>query len=287
MSFLVRAPDGEIVELGTGVCWGFDQYRLPGLFTDASTLLRHWDGYSVESLGSTPKIIGLSRKDRRLLSKIRPWKFFKQDYLDLTDKINRQRFSIRMSVVTEARWADPDSFFNSSEFRSILSKRTIERWADPNSTFNTDEYRKKLSESIKRAYNTPEGRQIATIRNRKTLANPRTRRRIGLGRRRVGAWKILAQVMEMLFGDIVDEDVETYPCPYCNRVFSTCRGVGNHIGHAHDSRILDEIPELDPNTGDTTTVNARLTTGDLAKKTEQLVVGQSSSPVISPHGEIK
>jgi len=54
-------------------------------------------------------------------------------------------------------------------------------------------------------------------------------------------WKHLAQTMVMLFDDIVDEEAKIFPCPYCDRVFSSKRGLATHVGKIHESRESEEL----------------------------------------------
>lgn len=50
-----------------------------------------------------------------------------------------------LSELQSNRWSDPNNVFNTPEFRKQLSERDRERWADPNDTFNQPWYREKIS----------------------------------------------------------------------------------------------------------------------------------------------
>jgi len=314
MGLLVRASDGEIIEIGTGISLGFENADFPQLTTDASTLLRFFDGASAESLGIIPKIITLSRAEQKLLGRLRPWRFLKyaqkQAYLKLLDRRNAQQLSIRMSVVVTNLWADPTSIFNTPEHRlrkslavkalwrdptfrqKIIDSYTPERllvyserakhlwtipeyrnsvirgikarWTDPDSYCNSKESRQNKSLAMlklcedpncvyksaefgalqsvlmkeRRAdpnsvFNTPEYIQKQSEATRIAKRTPKARQRASIATRRVWAWKRLAQVMDMLFGGIVNEDAPTFPYPHCNRVFGAKSGLGQHITDSH------------------------------------------------------
>jgi len=53
-------------------------------------------------------------------------------------------------------WADPDSAYNSKEFRQYLSDQRYRLWADPNSSFNSEEYRQLRSQIMKDAWARPD-----------------------------------------------------------------------------------------------------------------------------------
>lgn len=61
------------------------------------------------------------------------------------------------------------------------------------------------------------------------------------GQKKRWAWGRLARMFEMLFDGIVDEDAEIFPCPHCNRVFSSKFGLRRHISIQHESRESDKL----------------------------------------------
>ncbi len=138
MGLFFTARNGEICEIGTGIVQGYDSKyyydNFPPLSKDGESLLRHWDGMSTE-LGSIPKIITLSRAEEKLLSRLRPWKWFKyatrMDYLKLLDKQNRHRLILNSSIIMKNKWANPNSIYHSIEYRENLRLGQIRRWADP------------------------------------------------------------------------------------------------------------------------------------------------------------
>lgn len=132
---IYTCPNGELIDTVTGEITGYlDFDSLPPISKDAQTLLYHWDGVSTEPLGTIPKIITLSRAEERLLRKLHPWKFFKMgmrsDYLRLIARMNAKQISIFRSVMMKNFWKDPNSIFNTPEYR--LNKRlgTLESWIE-------------------------------------------------------------------------------------------------------------------------------------------------------------
>jgi hypothetical protein len=56
--------NGEIVEIGTGIVQGFENYSEVPISTDAKTLIHYWDGYSAARAMHTcerdgPYLLGL------------------------------------------------------------------------------------------------------------------------------------------------------------------------------------------------------------------------------------
>jgi len=134
---IYTCPNGELVD-DAGLITGYVDYQphLP-LSEDAQTLLRVWDGVSTEALGSTPKIIAISKSDQRLLAKIRPWKWLsyasRQDYLALVDKINTHKLHLFRSILLKNRRADPDSVYNSVLYRETHKLALAQYWSLPES----------------------------------------------------------------------------------------------------------------------------------------------------------
>lgn len=133
---ILTCPNGDLIDARTGIVVGYSDFSpyVP-LSKNAQTLLRYFDGVSAEPLGSIPKIIALSRAEEKLLCRLRPWKWFKyttrMDYLRLLDKINRHKLNINMSIHMKIAWADPDSVYNSAEYRKTLGIGQARRWSDP------------------------------------------------------------------------------------------------------------------------------------------------------------
>lgn len=63
---------------------------------------------------------------------------------------NSQEYKRKRSQIQTDIRKDPDSKFNAGDFKNKVSKNMRRMRDDPNSTFNSEEYRKKLSEGAKR-----------------------------------------------------------------------------------------------------------------------------------------
>ena len=159
MSKFIIANNGEIVEIGTGEVQGIQPVDKIPLSTDFFTLKRYWDGMSSESLGNTPKVITLSRKEERLLSQLFPWRWLKystrMDYLKLLDKLNKHKLALNISIGMKLAWADPDSYYNSPEFQIARAQGLRLAWANPDSGFNTQEFRDEKSKHFKKLWANP------------------------------------------------------------------------------------------------------------------------------------
>lgn len=234
MSHFVIASNGEIIETGSGIVQGFETSNFPSLRTNTKNLLRHFDGISAEPLGSIPKVIALSRAEEKLVSRLHPWKWFKyatrMDYLNLLDKINKNRFRINASIRAQLQWDDPNSLMNSKqrsdrlsrslkayyaqpEAKIIRSNASKKAWADPNSKFNSPDHAIKLSECSKLAWadpdsglNSPETRQKMSDRAKERCVRMTPHERVKANRKnsnamkRHHAWKRLPEMFKMVLG---------------------------------------------------------------------------------------
>lgn len=203
----------------------------------------------------------------------------KQDYLELIDKINRHNLSMYRSINMKKKWADPASthrlsvsstiialradplsIYNSSAYRinHILGCR--EAWKNPIAIENksiaiTASWIKRRGkfgysgfskEGLLRIHRGQKKPKIWETRRdlygERGVKNPQKySESLSKGQKRRWMWNRLAQMFEMLFGDIVDEDAETYPCPHCNRVFSSKTGVGVHMNRMHKEDLIQNI----------------------------------------------
>ncbi len=260
---ILACPNGDLVDIRTGIVVNYsDFYPFPSLSKDARTLLRYFDGVSAEPLGSIPKVIAISRAEQRLLSKIRPWRWFKystrMDYLRLLDRINKHRLSTYMSILMKNLRADPTSTYNTLAYRTNHMMGCREAWKDPIAIENksiaiTESWIKRrekfgpsgfTEDGLLRLNSSGQKRPLiwATRRERYPphgVKNPQAySKSLSKGQKNRWVWGRLAQVMEMLFDGIVDEDAKAFSCLHCNRVFLNKIGVGVHTRRAHGDIVI-------------------------------------------------
>jgi len=157
--------------------------------------------------------------------------------------------------------ADPNSVYNSPAYRIEHVRGCKKIWKDPIALQNKSDAmveswvgrRKKFASSgfsedgLKRL--NPLGAEKpqiwATRRDRygsRGIKNPQEySKNQSRAQKRRWVWNKLAQMFEMLFDDIVDEEAETFPCPYCNRVFSKIGWLKMHMSIQHMSREQNEL----------------------------------------------
>jgi hypothetical protein len=132
---LVVTYDGEIVNIRTGETFGFVPFNEPRLIEDPNMKgwgKRIWDGVSAEKPGDTPKVIALGWDDLRLLKELRGGNlgYSLQTHEELRE-LNRDFLSKSISLRMIRLWDDPNSVFNTLEYRRQLSERWIRLWQEP------------------------------------------------------------------------------------------------------------------------------------------------------------
>jgi len=118
---------------------------------------------------------------------------------DLSTKYHTPEFFRLLSLNATNTWAREDSPYRTAEYSEKKRRAMKEHWEDPDSIFNSEDYRNNLSAGRKRYCNSSEGRAKARLRNKIRYSNPRERLRSGIAMRRFHAWKKLADVFTMLF----------------------------------------------------------------------------------------
>lgn len=173
--------NGEIVEPRSGLVIAIDSLifsRHPSMSESAKMMLAYYDGVSPEAIGMTPRYLILSKGDRRLLSRLRPFQHMKQEvrrnYDKFIDRLNHDKRSEMVSNTNKARWADPTDTFNTKEYLLFKNQRIKEAW-------------------------TPEKKAWWSKRMKERYANPRKKARHLQGVRRYSTWKKLDGYFKGLF----------------------------------------------------------------------------------------
>lgn len=85
-----------------------------------------------------------------------------------------------MKITLRKKWDDPNSKYNSEEYKNLASINSKNLWEDLDSTFNTPECRKNKSDSTKRVYTKPGMRERHSIIMKEVLGNPDIKEKLSI-----------------------------------------------------------------------------------------------------------